>query len=293
MEYTLENEFLTVKVSTAGGELHSIKSRDGIEYLWQGDPDYWADQAPLLFPICGSIREDHAVVGDRKQMHMPRHGIVRKKEFTCDQQSRYAITLSVTSDEKMLEQFPYAVRFSVTYALDGHSVKQTFTVENLESDETVPFFVGGHPAFNCPIVNGDAYSDYYVEFEKEETCSVPETTDRGLLDLQKRSPFLDHTRRLPLDYGLFATSSIAFDELKSRSVRLASDRHRHSVQVDFEQFPYLLLWTTTNQGPFLAIEPWLGLPTCTDEGDQFEEKRNVQFAAPGEKKTYSYTITVS
>ena len=36
MEYTLENEFLTVKVSTTGGVLTSIKSKDGLEYLWQG-----------------------------------------------------------------------------------------------------------------------------------------------------------------------------------------------------------------------------------------------------------------
>ena len=25
-------------------------------YLWQGDPEYWSGQAPVLFPICGSVR---------------------------------------------------------------------------------------------------------------------------------------------------------------------------------------------------------------------------------------------
>ena len=45
------------------------------------------------------------------------------------------------------------------YTLDGHSVIQKFTVENLEEEGTMPFFVGGHPAFNCPIVAGDDYNN--------------------------------------------------------------------------------------------------------------------------------------
>lgn len=293
MNYTLENEFLAVKVSTKGGMLTSIRSKDGIEYLWQGDPAYWSGQAPLLFPICGSIRNNHAIVGDHKEMNMKRHGIVRHREFICEQQTESAITMAITSDEEMLKQFPYAAKLAVTYELDKASVRQTFIVENL-SGEIMPFFVGGHPAFNCPIVAGDDFSDYYVEFEKEETCSVPEQlTESGLLNMQNRSVCLDHTKRLPLRFDLFAKDAITFDELASRSVRLASDKHDHSVQIDFAQFPYLLLWTTANKGPFLAIEPWLGLSTCSDESDRFEEKRNVQFAAPGEKKSYSFTINVS
>lgn len=294
MEYILENEFLVVKVSTTGAALTSIKNREGLEYLWQGDPTYWSSQAPLLFPICGSIRDNKAIVGDGKEMKMPRHGIVRKKEFDCEQQSRHSITLAIKSDDEMLEQFPFAAKLAVTYTLEGSSVIQKFTVQNLEEEETMPFFVGGHPAFNCPLVEGDDFTDYYVEFETEETCSVPEQlTEIGLLNLQNRTQCLQGTNRLPLSFDLFAKDAITFDEIKSRSVKLASDKHDHSVQIDFEELPYLILWTTANKGPFLAMEPWLGLSTCSDEGDQFEEKRNVQFAAPGESKNYSFTITIS
>lgn len=37
MEYTLKSEALTVVFESFGGELHSIKDKDGLEYLWQGD----------------------------------------------------------------------------------------------------------------------------------------------------------------------------------------------------------------------------------------------------------------
>ncbi|MEY8332750.1 aldose 1-epimerase family protein [Lachnospiraceae bacterium 47-T17] len=292
MEYTLENEFLAVKVSTTGGVLTSIRSKDGLEYLWQGDPAYWANQAPLLFPICGSIRDNQASVGDGRQTKMPRHGIVRGREFDCVQQSMHSVTMAIVSDDEMMEQFPFAARLAVTYTLEGHTLTQTFTVENLEEEEMMPFFVGGHPAFNCPMVEGDAYTDYYVEFEQEETCSVPEQlTDTGLLNLQNRTDFLKGTKRLPLSFDLFAKDAITFDELKSRSVKLASDKHGHSVTMEFAEFPYFILWTTANKGPFLAMEPWLGLSTCSDESDQLEEKRGVQIAAPGESKSYSFQMT--
>ncbi|HFU4208964.1 TPA: aldose 1-epimerase family protein, partial [Streptococcus suis] len=49
----LKNENLTVQFSELGGQIISIKDKDGIEYLWQGDPTYWSGQAPVLFPICG------------------------------------------------------------------------------------------------------------------------------------------------------------------------------------------------------------------------------------------------
>lgn len=41
MELTLKNEHCAVTVTDAGAMLRSLV-RDGREYLWQGDPAYWA-----------------------------------------------------------------------------------------------------------------------------------------------------------------------------------------------------------------------------------------------------------
>ncbi len=40
------------------------------------------------------------------------------------------------------------------------------------------------------------------------------------------------------------------------------------------------------------MEPWLGLSTCSDEGDVFEEKRNVQIAKSKECREYHFDITI-
>ncbi len=54
--YQVKNDVLSVSVDTSGAGLTSIKDKTGLEYLWQGNPDYWSGQAPILFPICGSLR---------------------------------------------------------------------------------------------------------------------------------------------------------------------------------------------------------------------------------------------
>lgn len=63
MEYQLENDRLKIRLKSFGGALSSIQDADGTEFLWQGDPAYWSGQAPVLFPICGSLRGDEARIG--------------------------------------------------------------------------------------------------------------------------------------------------------------------------------------------------------------------------------------
>ena len=84
MKKSLQNENLSINVNSFGGALSSIKDKDGLEYLWQGDKKYWSGQAPVLFPICGSLRNGKAVIGGDKETTMPRHGIVRKREFELE-----------------------------------------------------------------------------------------------------------------------------------------------------------------------------------------------------------------
>ena len=50
MIYSLENDLLSVKINSRGGELWSVKDKGSTEYLWQGNAKYWEDRAPNLFP---------------------------------------------------------------------------------------------------------------------------------------------------------------------------------------------------------------------------------------------------
>lgn len=289
---TINNGQISVGFSTLGGTITSLKDANGLEYLWQGDAAYWTGQSPVLFPICGSIRGDKATLKNGKTTAMPRHGIIRKDEFVIEEKTDASITFSIESNDKTLEKFPFDYKVYVKHEVKGKSLKVTHIVENT-GKENMPFFVGAHPGFNCPLEDGEKYTDYYVEFEKKETCSVPDLdTERGLINITKRTPFFNNENKLSLDTNLFHKDAILFDEIESRSVKYVSSKSGKGVQIDFPDMPYLVLWDTANDGPFVAIEPWVGLSTCDDESDVFEEKRNIQIAKPGEKKSYTYTITI-
>ncbi|SDJ19907.1 aldose 1-epimerase family protein [Streptococcus equinus] len=297
MVIELKNDFLTVQFKEFGGALSSIKDKDGIEYLWQGNPEYWSSQAPVLFPICGSLRDDEAIYRPCTHPHftgiIPRHGLVRKKNFTYEQISDNSLAFSIRATDETLANYPYDFELRIVYTLVDKTISVTYQVTNHEKAKAMPYFIGGHPGFNCPLLFDERYEDYYLEFEKEETCTVPETfPETGLLDVNKRTPFLQNQKVLELDYGLFAKDAITLDQLASRSVSLKSHKHDKGLRLDFADFPNLILWSTTTKGPFIALEPWSGLSTSLDESDVLEDKRQVTFVPSEETDEKSFSITI-
>ncbi len=52
MTVQIENEFLIATFAEEGAELVSLQSKEtGIEYIWQGNPEFWARHAPVLFRL--------------------------------------------------------------------------------------------------------------------------------------------------------------------------------------------------------------------------------------------------
>ena len=297
MVIEVKSDQLTVQFKTLGGALSSIKDRDGIEYLWQGDATYWSGQAPVLFPICGSLREDTAFYshadGTETKGSIPRHGLVRKNEFELVDQTENSVTFAIEDDENTYQNYPYHFRLEITYLVTGKTVRTQYKIFNKETSKVMPFFVGGHPGFNCPLLADEVYEDYYLEFEKEETCSVPRPfPETGLLDFQDRSSWLISQNKVDLSYDLFSVDAVTLDELQSRTITLRSRKHEKGLKVNFQEFPNLIIWSTLNKGPFITFEPWSGLSTSLEEGNHLEDKKNVRLLEPGQVDQIGFDIEI-
>ena len=297
MVIEIKSDQLTVQFKTLGGALSSIKDREGIEYLWQGDATYWSGQAPVLFPICGSLREDSAFYshadGTETKGNIPRHGLVRKKEFDLVAQTENSVTFAIEDDKNTYQNYPYHFRLEITYLVTGKTVRTQYKVFNKETSKVMPYFIGGHPGFNCPLLDGETYEDYYLEFEREETCSVPRPfPETGMLDFQDRSPWLDGQKELDLIYDLFSTDAVTLDELQSRTIALRSRKHEKGLKVHFQEFSNLIIWSTLNKGSFIAFEPWSGLSTSLEEGDHLEDKKNVRLLKPDQVDQIGFDIEI-
>ena len=293
----LKSDDLQVEFQSLGGALSSIKDKDGVEYLWQGDPTYWSGQAPVLFPICGSVRNDTVLYdqedGSQVKGKIPRHGLVRKKEFELVNQTENSVTFAIEDDEEMYANYPYHFRLEITYTVTGKTIRTQYEIYNKEAEKSMSYFIGGHPGFNCPLLEDEVYEDYYLEFEKPETCTVPKPfPETGMLDFKDRSSWLENQKEIDLNYDLFNYDAVTLDNLESRSVSLKSRKHDKGLKLHFEEFPNLIVWSTLNKGPFIALEPWSGLSTSLEERDRLEDKKGVKVLKPGDIDHLGFDIEI-
>lgn len=291
MEHTLTNGKITAVLRELGAELVSLQDEAGTEYLWQGNPVYWSGRAPVLFPIVGCLREGKALAFG-KPCSMKRHGIARKRTFRLLQQSEDTICFSLRADEETLRSYPFDFELIVSYSIQGRSLTTRFEVKN-HGEEPLPYVVGGHPAFNCPLAEGERFEDYYLEFSHNELAELPLISpENGLIDVEKRVLWMNEANILPLQHSNFYSDALVFDFLRSRAVTLKNKYNEKGLRVDFPDFAFLGVWSAANDAPFVAIEPWTGISTCSDEGDVLEEKRGMRVLRAGETGQNAFTITL-
>jgi galactose mutarotase-like enzyme len=287
--YRADGDGIDFAVDSKGAQLMSL-AKSGTEYLWQGDPTWWPRRAPVLFPIVGNIRNDraHSAQGD---VTLKRHGLARNLEFTPLDASKGALALRLDSSEESRAAYPYDFRLTMTYRASDGRLTQTFEVENT-GDVTLPFVLGGHPAFNVPVTKdgGESFSDYRLEFSCPWTYASPRIdTSTGLLDFQDRFELLRDASTLPLTHRTFDVDTLVFEDVPDRTVRLVGPSGR-GMQVDFDGFDYLGVWSAAHDAPFVALEPWTGCATATDEDDEFEHKRGMTLLPAGEKFVRSFSL---
>ena len=287
MEHTLATDEIEVVLTTDGGTITSLKYH-GHEYLWQSDPKVWAGQAPVLFPICGALRNGRATTLSGKAVELAKHGFARNVAFEFAGGDASQATMRLTWSPDLPGTYPFPFEFNIVYRVEGSTLFVSFEVKNT-GEEDMPFFVGGHPAFRCPLFEGEDYTDYKLVFEKPEQ-DVPRVDGAtGLIDVETRRPAPQTGLELPLSHELFASSETVYDNLASRAVTFERADGAHGARVTFPDMNHLVIWSMNN-GNYVCIEPWTGLPTCSDEDDVLEHKRGCIIVKPGEVAVRGFAI---
>lgn len=288
MEHCIENGFLQISVAESGGQLMSILSADGTQYLWQGDPAYWPDRALNLFPYVARLT-DGIYRLDGQTYSMDIHGLAPYRSFSVTEHTQDTLELTLESDEATCEHYPRRFAFRIRYQLKESTLAVTYTVENRD-EKTMYFGLGGHPGFNVPMAAGKTFQDYRLRFE--EICRprrVDFSEDCFLLGMD--SPFpLEGGTTLLLRHDLFDQDAIVLKDM-ARSVTLETDGDGHAITVSFPQMPYLGLWHwPKTDAPYLCIEPWCSLPATKGKITVLEEQPDLISLEPG--KTYRNTWTI-
>jgi galactose mutarotase-like enzyme len=290
MIHEIRNRHLAVQVAELGAELQSIRSlEDGTEFLWQGDPAYWAGRAPLLFPVVGALAGGvyrHA----GRTYRMPMHGFARRSEFVRTWATGGSLGFRLSDSPETREAYPFRFQLDVEYRLEGASVVLRLSVAN-RGEEPMPFLIGLHPGFRVPCRPGCRVEDCFLEFER------PETLDRWTIDPRTHllhrtpEPFLRGERRIALVPGLFDRDALIFEGVRSQSVAIGRPDDSRRMIVGIDGFPHLGIWARPG-APFVCIEPWFGTDEPEGFGGELRDRRGAVVLAPGATFGCSSRISV-
>lgn len=285
----LKNTYLSIEIREAGAELFSIKDMDGTEFL-MNDKRYWNYTAPHLFPVVGALYN-----GELRHKETPypvkRHGFARNMDFNLLESSESHAVYELKSSEETLSMYPFPFSFRVIYKLDGKSVSISYEVRNT-GEEKMAYSVGAHPAFLAPRSTADAFTDYYLEFELfEDLSSIAINPKSGFLQ-RNRIPMGSNVKVINLTKDLFKEDALIFHNLKSEYISLKNRKDNKEVRFHMSEFPFLGIWTSLGDAPFICLEPWAGHADYDDFYGEFLEKEDNVLLEPGETRTHTYIMDI-
>ena len=278
MIHYIENENLILGVKEFGCEITSIKSKStGYEFMWQGNPDIWGGQAPILFPIVGRLIDDKYTL-DGTEYEMPKHGFARKSGWTslCSDGNSMSFRLSATDETRKI--YPYEFDLPVTYTLIGNSLVVSHNIAN-KNDKTMYFSIGAHPAFNCTI--GDTLS-----FDKTETLYTEKIDLVQSLRLPDKTLVLDNEKDIVITNDIFNEDALILSDIKSENIALNLDKSDKKIIFNLGGAPYLGIWAKPG-APYVCIEPWFGVNDSQEKKDDFSQKDAINAVASGD--TFNFT----
>jgi galactose mutarotase-like enzyme len=164
----------------------------------------------------------------------------------------------------------------------------SFEITNT-GEEVLPASIGAHPAFNWPLLPGLAKDAYEICFSSEERESVRRLKDGLLRTAPEPTPI--RGKILSLSEQLFEDDAVILDRPASTTVRYAAESGP-SIEVSWQGFRELGLWSKPAGAPFLCIEPWHGFASPSNFDGEFIDKPGLMQIAPAAARILKYRIRV-
>lgn len=266
----LDNGKLKVEISEKGAEIRRV-IYNGKDRFWSGDASVWSGVAPVLFPICGALK-DGKFIYNEQEYQICKHGFARNSEFMIEKQDKKSVTFLLKQNNETLKMYPWKFEFRIKYILKGDSIKVKYDIKN-NADKNMYASVGSHEAYACD----GGIEDYDIIFEKRESFNAHYVLNNGIS--RETYEVLENQKVLPLLNKYFEIDALVFTDLKSRKATLRNKKTGEKVSVSFKGFDNLLIWTKMG-APYICIEPWTGIPSFVDEGYDITKKESISLIKP-------------
>lgn len=270
---TLTDGAYALTVTPEKGGMATSFTKDGEEYLWLRDKNFESTDRPrcgipILFPSCskpdGGV---HHFGGADYPIEV--HGLADLVPWQVKTATDEAIELTLAPNGLTKFVYPFDFLLTMRYTLVGNTATLALTVANT-GDKDLPFSVGFHPYFAASNLDNVSFAI------DAATCSE---------DAKGEQPAAPQPITLTRKPGS-ADSIRLLTGVKSPMVMTdAGNGHKVTVAFDESCFTNGVLWQQDAE-PFVCMEPWNGWANSVNEEGKHET------LAPGEHKTFSWSITI-
>lgn len=284
----IQNEKLKATFNELGAELVSlIDLETEKEIIWEGNPNFWSGQSPVLFPIVGALKDDQYIF-DGQTYEMPRHGFARRKIFEVKNSSKNEAIFQLKSDDETLKLYPFNFSLEIKYTLFENKLTVSYNVKN-KSEKELYFSLGAHPGFAIDTKNGLKYDDYEIAFSDDDKLEIHPLVNNLISKKTKTIELKNKT--LPLSYELFYQDALVMTNMKSKELILRNNQNDHKVIFTFSNFPYFGIWAAKN-ADFVCLEPWQGIADFEDHNQELTEKFGILKLEINEQWTADWAIEI-
>ena len=286
----MHTQMLTSKL---GGELISFKL-NGVERIHQGEECvdengkvFWKRHSPVLFPTVGKLKKNQTIING-KTYEMPQHGFARDLEFEPVTKLDNFHSYVLKSNKNTISKFPFDFELYTTYRLDDNKLTTIYKVINVGTT-SIPFGIGGHPAFKINLEDLKN-ENYYLEFEEDEDKIHFLYLVDGLIGTEYAKNRMSDKRRIYINKDTFNNDALIMKSITSSKISLKKrDTGNTVLTMDFSGFPYLAIWSKPN-APFLCIEPWKTTADTLKSTGVFTQKTDILVLKPKEEFECKYTV---
>ena len=288
--YELKNSEITIQINSFGAELKSlVKNSTDKEYMWDAKPEYWKRTAPVLFPIVGSLNNGRYTY-EGTEYSMSQHGFARDMEFELISRTADELVFALKSTGETFAKYPFRFTLQAGYRIDGSNLIVSWKVIN-DDDKEMYFSIGGHPAFMCPIDDGDAQTDYRILFDEKDTIIASVIGDNGTLSSRKKEYTLDNGY-MNITADLFDEDALIIEDHQAQNVSLCDREGKPYLTVSFDA-PLFGLWSPAGKNaPFICIEPWYGRCDKDSFNGDLTQREWGNRLAPSQEFYAEYQISI-
>lgn len=177
----------------------------------------------------------------------------------------------------------------LSYKLEKNCLIVAYKVIN-KSIEKMLFSIGAHPAFHWPLEENEKKEDYFLEFEDIKESKRYFLNDLGLV--YKSIDLKISDNKIPLNEELFKNDALVFNDENIKTITLKNSKNENFIKVDFDNFPYLGIWSKPSGAPFICIEPWFGVADDENSTQNFEDKKGLITLQKDEIFSCFYSVEV-